>query len=342
MSLSPMTPLQILVGHKAPVVCLHHAKDSYLGEHLLASGSEDATCRLWDLRLSKAVKGIQGFDSPVSSVSFARQSSLPHFYLASGTKVFTYDLRNTSMILTQAEREYHFSKDEINTIDINEKNTFLATADDDGQVTIVDLTTHKIYKPFSKKHRSICMVVQFRPKKPWQVWSGGLDNKVLQWDFSRGSILSTYDTNPKEPSAEHMFNPPFVYCLAISTNGQRIAAGLGDTTVQVLSFDPAKKSKHESPTVIRLEEGHASMISSLTFLSGTDHDLLSGASNGSLARWTLLPSNEQAYELKQTSQLDSRFVKLNWLTSMDTGSGPLVAAAGVGVNNTAALAVYSL
>ncbi|KAI9021400.1 WD40-repeat-containing domain protein [Phycomyces nitens] len=339
MSPRPLTPIARLNGHKAPVICLKYAKQSFLGENLLASGSEDNTCRIWDLRSSRAVKGIQNLNDPVSSVAFAPQPSSPNIYLSSGTKVFTFDLRNTGMILTEAAREYEFSTDEINAIDVNEKNTFLATADDNGHINVVDLSSHKIHKSFSKKHNSIAMAVKFRPKKPWQVWSGGLDSKVFQWDFSRGMITESFDMNPKEPTAAQMFNPPFVYSLAVSKDGQKIAAGLGDSTVQIVSYETKKRSKHDEPNMARLENGHNSMVNGLTFASQTK--LISGSSNGSLAVWEWLGSEGEPPRLSQTFQLDNEFIKLNWIESFDVGGAGL-AAAGVGKAGAGALAIYSL
>lgn len=86
------------------------------------------------------------------------------------------------MILSEASKEYEFSEDEINTvsnrwpapilrmdrpdspyslfsfrnqIDINEKNTFLCTADDLGEVKVIDLESHKLYKQFRSKHKNV-------------------------------------------------------------------------------------------------------------------------------------------------------------------------------------------
>ncbi|OAD74935.1 hypothetical protein PHYBLDRAFT_144287 [Phycomyces blakesleeanus NRRL 1555(-)] len=335
MSTIPLTPIVKLDGHKAPPdhsILIYHNR-----AHVVVYYIEDNTCRIWDLRSSRVVKGIQNLNSPVSSISFAPQSSCPYIYLSSGTKVYTFDLRNTDMILAEPAREYNFSADEINAIDVNEKNTFLATADDD-----VDLSTHKIHKSFSKKHNSIAMAVKFRPKKPWQVWSGGLDSKVFQWDFSRGMITETFDMNPSEPTAAQMFNPPFVYSLAVSKDGQIIAAGLGDSTVQLISCNTKKRLKNGVPTITRLENGHKSMVNSLTFLPSTRTKLVSGSANGSLALWEWSElEGEQSPTLGQTFQLDNGFVKLNWVESFDVGDVRL-AAAGVGKAEAGALAIYSL
>lgn len=84
MSIKGIHPLHSLKGHQAPVLTVEYAKDSFLGQYLLASGSgndrirqetwllltadisEDNTCRIWDLRSKKVLKGIKNLDAPVS------------------------------------------------------------------------------------------------------------------------------------------------------------------------------------------------------------------------------------------------------------------------------------
>ncbi|EIE83050.1 hypothetical protein RO3G_07755 [Rhizopus delemar RA 99-880] len=66
--------------------------------------------------------------------------------------------------------------------------------------------------------------------------------------------------NAEEPSAAQMFNPPFVYSLAISTDGNWIASSLGDSTIQLIS-PPSKKSK--TTKKVRLMNGHNSMVNCL-------------------------------------------------------------------------------
>ena len=92
-------------------------------------------------------------------------------------QVLVFDMRNTNMILSEASREYEFCGDEINTVSvskrharvyiaypgcwlllkigINERNNFLCTADDLGEVKVIDLESHKLYKQFRTKHQNV-------------------------------------------------------------------------------------------------------------------------------------------------------------------------------------------
>lgn len=78
--------------------------------------------------------------------------------------------------------------------------------------------------------------------------------------FETIAVAKSFLIDRKEPTAAQMFNPPFVYEIATSPNGEWIAAGLGDATIQLLS--PANK-KQKKLQEIRLENGHNSMINCL-------------------------------------------------------------------------------
>ncbi|ORX57412.1 WD40 repeat-like protein [Hesseltinella vesiculosa] len=340
-----LTPSQQLKGHTAPVLCLAHQKESCLGPSVLASGAEDNTCRLWDLRTHRAVKGIKNLDDPVTSIAFPSPDT-PLLYLSSGTKVLTYDLRQPGMILTEALREYNFSNDEINAIAINKKNSFLATADDEGDVHIVDLSTHKLYKKQIKSHSSICMSVKFHPRKAWEVWSGGSDSKVIHRDFSKGRPLDIFNMADIAPSSNQMFNPPFVYALDVSPHGDWLAAGLGDASIQLVQLTDQKyRALPNAELGPRLLDGHSYMVSCLSFFASNDNDepfLLSGSANGSLALWDLKDAT-----LQHTFEMDpASMTRLNAVLALPGTSGEqqqCVAAGVLGAQGTqGALNVYNL
>ncbi|KAG1205225.1 hypothetical protein G6F35_011774 [Rhizopus arrhizus] len=183
------------------------------------------------------------------------------------------------------------------------------------------------------------MTAKFRPKKSWDVWSGGMDSKVYEWDFSRGSVTNIYDMNAEEPSAAQMFNPPFVYSLAISTDGKWIASSLGDSTIQLIS-PPSKKSK--TTKKVRLMNGHNSMVNCLSFIE--PNKLLSGAANGKLAVWSDFDnSTTSTIDPAQSFQLKGNIHRFNWLETYEMDEKVYIAAAGVGLTpESGALCIYAL
>jgi len=330
------TPLQLLKGHKRSVICLDYAEKSFVGGDLLASGSEDQTCRIWDARTHKAVKAFAKQGSAVSSVKFASKPGIPHFYMAVGSKVLVFDMRNTDMILNDSSRTYEFCGDEINSIDINERNNFLCTADDLGEVKVIDLESHKLYKQFRSKHQNLCMAACFRPRKPWELWSGGMDNTIFRWDISRASSTASFDTNQTEPNAQQMVNPPFVYSLRIHQNGDWVAAGLGDGSVEVIKLSSKTKQVSEH----RINDAHSTLVNSLAFVNLPTRPLLwSGSANGHLSQWNL-DSIEDNTPLQQRR---INMAKLNWIEAYsldkDSASQRLIAA-GVTSANEGAIHVY--
>ncbi|KAF9288930.1 WD repeat-containing protein 53 [Mortierella alpina] len=104
-------PSSFLLGHVAPVLSL----DSR--DWMLASGSEDKTCRIWDIRTEKVHKALRGFEDPVTTTTFS-PADAHMIYVGTGDKIYAYDLRMESLLLetAQSTRVYDGAQDEINQV----------------------------------------------------------------------------------------------------------------------------------------------------------------------------------------------------------------------------------
>ena len=51
------------------------------------------------------------------------------------------------------------------------------------------------YKTLRRGHTNICSAVAFRPHRPWELLSGGLDASVVRWDYSRLRPLHSWSLN---------------------------------------------------------------------------------------------------------------------------------------------------
>ena len=132
--------------------------------------------------------------------------------------------------------------EEINSLTVNAKGMFLAAADDSGSVSVVDLKPLRqgrgppaLFKTLAGGkggHENICSAVRFVGWRPWELLSGGLDSRILAWDFSKGRATSSLDmTVGQDASGNQVLNPPFVHDMQLVTTAPRehaVVAGLGD------------------------------------------------------------------------------------------------------------------
>ncbi|KAG1330225.1 putative WD repeat-containing protein 53 [Cocos nucifera] len=157
---------------------------------------------------------------------------------------------------------YNYNKDEINQIAYSSKSNFLATADDSGDVKIIDTSQQCLYKTLRAVHTSICSSVQFLSWKPWAAITGGLDSKLAMWDFSKGRPSNVIDYGMPEVDSTvscgnvgQCLNPAFVHSIAVPEMDmlpaphKACAVARGDGVVDVINLESelaTAKSKNSS------------------------------------------------------------------------------------------------
>lgn len=60
------------------------------------------------------------------------------------------------------------------------------------RMKVLDLRAHETYKALRGAHANICAAVAFRPHRPWELLSGGLDGALVRWDFAAGRPQRTW------------------------------------------------------------------------------------------------------------------------------------------------------
>ena len=81
-----------------------------------------------------------------------------------------------------------FNTEEINSIELSADGRLLVSADDAGQVAVVDLEARTLVRALKTGHTNIASSAIFHGQNAWQVLSGGLDCQLLCWDFS-GDVI---------------------------------------------------------------------------------------------------------------------------------------------------------
>jgi len=154
-------------------------------------------------------------------------------------------------------------EEEINQICVHPKSgQYLCAAMDSGAVAILDLQNRRVSKHL-RKHKNICAASIFHPRNPWDLVSGGYDQMLFFWDFSRGRLTSSFDMKnlqitDQQGGVSQVINPPFVHSLAYTSDGRYLAAGLGDGTISLL--DHRKRA-----CVLTLPEAHKAAVSQVLF-----------------------------------------------------------------------------
>ncbi|PWA71151.1 transducin/WD40 repeat-like superfamily protein [Artemisia annua] len=202
-----------LKGHKAMATCCIASTHR---PGLIASSDEDGRVCWFDMRSKDVLYTMDVAQNPISSLCF-KQGNEDILYMSSENEVKVFDVH---MLASWKPLEsYNYNKEEINQITCNSKSSFIAAADDGGDIKIIDIRQKCLYKTLRAAHESICSSVQFLPWRPWEVITGGLDSKLIMWDFSKGKPFKVMDLGKSDPEnssgAPQCFNPAFVHAIAV-------------------------------------------------------------------------------------------------------------------------------
>ena len=227
-------------GHKA---CINCVDGTTIARSLIATGSEDKTVRIWDVRVDKAIKCItQCFESSVEAVKFGISDDYT-IYAASDRVLFSFDLRTEGIVMkspiTIAENA---ATDDINCLDVSSDGNFIAVADDAGIITIVNSRLLTANNPKRLQgHTSIVNAVAFSPINNLRLMSGGFDYILNSWDIdtsitignpAASANLSKLGNEANDGVSAKSINPPFIQGISYTCNGRALAIALGDGSVR--------------------------------------------------------------------------------------------------------------
>ena len=277
----------------------------------LAVGTEGAGVGLWDARGLRPAGPLWAGSGgePVPSLAFApgREHAL---YAACGARVASLDARMAGGGDRACVATLPVNEDEVNQVAVDAKGARLAAADDSGACAVVDLERggRKI-KTLRGGHANICSSVQFRARRPWEVTTGGLDHRLIVWDFSCGkkTVVRMGDGEEGEGGdgeagfSGRMFNPPMVHAVATTARPgyeHYVAAARGDGAVGVYALGRSKSRAtagyRQTPCVLRggtdaeRHGGHAAMATAVLWYDTAKAErafVLSGGADRRLVLW---------------------------------------------------------
>ncbi|KAG5058137.1 hypothetical protein JHK86_013133 [Glycine max] len=243
-----------LKGHDDSTTCCIASRER---SHLIVTSGDDGRVCWFDLRCPDEPRLVMDVSvEPVSSLCF-KSGMEDMIYVSSGKEIKCFDVRLAAAQWKPLEN-YNYNKEEINKVVCNSKSSFLAAADDNGEVKIIDIHQQCLYKTLRAGHTSICSTVEFLPWRSWEVISGGLDSMLMLWDFSKGRPYKVVDFATFDVSsgiAGRCVNPAFVHAIAIpevdmlDKLDKICAVARGDGAIDVINIETemaATKSKSSS------------------------------------------------------------------------------------------------
>ncbi|KAL6226690.1 PREDICTED: WD repeat-containing protein 53-like [Fragaria vesca subsp. vesca] len=232
-----------LRGHNATATC---CIASAATPSLVATAAEDGCVCWFDMRCKEVMDIMEVGKEAVTSLCF-KPGNENVVYVSSGKEVKSFDVRMGSSCSWKVVDCFEYNKEEINQIACSSKASFLAAADDGGDIKIVDIRQQRIYKTLRADtgHTSICSSVQFLPWRPWEVITGGLDSKLVMWDFSKGrpNKIINFGLSDVNNGGEQCFNPAFVHAIAVpeidmlGKSDKVCVVARGDGAVDVINIE---------------------------------------------------------------------------------------------------------
>ena len=159
-------------GHSFSIQCVSASPGP---EGLLASGSESGEITVWSQEGNITGRLTLPGGEDVTSVVFSPTAS-SHLYVSHGDTVSVLDPRN---LKGPVEDFPGAGEEEINALALNETGSSLAVADDSGAVRVLEIPGGKVCRTL-RRHTNICSSVAFRPHRPNNLVSAGLDMQVSE------------------------------------------------------------------------------------------------------------------------------------------------------------------
>ncbi|HUR85202.1 MAG TPA: WD40 repeat domain-containing protein [Solirubrobacteraceae bacterium] len=247
---------RLLSGHSAASGELVFSPDGTR----LASASDDATIRLWDVGRERRDSIDHG--STIYGVAFAPDRDVIAAAVGDGTT----RLWRIGAVGAQAVLE---GSDDVaaRTVAFNADGGILASSGDDGTVRLWDVADDPRELPGPPDLEGAIQAVAFRPDRPVLAYAGD-DTTIRLWDLDArrqiGRPLRAHDGT--------------IRALAFSGDGKLLASGSDDATIRLWELGG------ETPRVVAILRGHRRGVTSVAF-SPDGRTLVSASDDSTIRLW---------------------------------------------------------
>ncbi|WJW70108.1 serine/threonine protein kinase (plasmid) [Candidatus Chlorohelix allophototropha] len=253
--------LNTLTGHTDGVNSVAFSPDS----KMLASGSKDATIKLWDAATGKELRTLSGHSSSVNSVAFSPDGKT----LASGSGYPENSIKLWDTTSGKELRTLSGHSGSVYSIAFSPDGKSLASGSGDASIKLWNVASGKQLSTLTG-HSSLVLSVAFSPDGK-SLASGSGDNSIKLWDVNTGQELNTL--------SGHSF---YVSSVAFSPDGKTLASGSGDNSIKLWNAT--------SGNLINTLKSHTGSVTSVAF-SPDSKTLVSGSEDNSIKLWDVTSGN---------------------------------------------------
>uniref|UniRef100_A0A1A8K7B0 WD repeat domain 53 n=1 Tax=Nothobranchius kuhntae TaxID=321403 RepID=A0A1A8K7B0_NOTKU len=269
-------------GHTASILCVSASSGP---EGLLASGAEGGEVTIWGQDGGIIGRLTLPGEEDITSVMFS-PAGPTQLFVSHGDTVSVLDPKN---LKGPVEDFQGAGEEEINALALNETSSALAVADDSGTVRVLEVPGGKVCRTL-RRHTNICSSVAFRPHRPNNLVSVGLDMQVMLWGLQKTRPLWTINLQDVAEEDSHqqrpgqLFNPPLAHCVSVSSCGNMLGCAAEDGQVHLMRIGSG--SKLEQHGAIKAHSQGASQAHFVSFLSHP-YWLVTGGNDSHVALWDL-------------------------------------------------------
>ncbi len=245
-------PTRSAAGHEQPILALRVSPDN----SLVATGSADNSCRLWNNANQQPVRNLEGHGGPVTAIAF--QNDGRRLVTGCGDKIARlFDVASGALVKAYPEQAAA-----ITAVAIHPNNLEVAVADASGTIKIWTAAEGTEVRTVAG-HAGGTFALTYATN-PLQLISGGADKRLRIWTADDATPTRDLDAGD------------VVRAVAVSSDHRQVAAGCDDKMIRVWNLGDG------SP--LGTFSGHTDKITSLDYCRD-NIILLSSSLDGTVRGW---------------------------------------------------------